>query len=784
MKFILKTFLIYLIVTTQSLLPVARESSFLPKQLIQSTAYAEMDCADDGSCTIDISSGVDEDGDTYNESRGEEGFVGGTAMRWVNNVLLWVVGVWTALVASRCWIPGLSCGWSAGLAVTGFIAFLAAEFGSIWSHSRTLDEFKLDMNEMKECSRVIALMAETDEENGFNTSSSGTSDTSSGGDCDEAKRQYTALVKQKEAYESSSFGLWIKYIALIALEVALISATTVEIVAWKKKNLSDKAAIKLAKTEIVGCVKLSTKIPACHTPAFKAALPKCLKSLEGWTTFVATEMAEQVVSIDDIGDFVVSSALSCETKKNEVVALTTGTSSTCASLALGKCCPGVFKTAMLKKTEEAFCPTSGVKPCDYGCNVKTTTGGAGLYEPGDKHYVKADKPSSVENVFFKAFEKLADNLFPTKANAEGTCTEKEGGCGKEGEFNNQDVGSIVSSSIVMLGSGVFLAILAATEKVGDSLYRRPGPRAVFHGVSSGIVGWLIVDTHYAIDQVDAKVEKINEVILKLQNLTTPQNLEMDVSTNNLRQADNDFLGKDFDDFPSGGIPFGKGNELPCVLRGKLGDGVSGCISSKGFNQKVMGNLDLSNLRALGSDLSDMGDSLSGKNKLSKENFLKMGKIAQNAKKSKLLLNAIKQKALESLHKNGGPSPAEFNKNASKFRKKFQQNAIAALNSKGISLDKFNEEMDKRTGMDKVLGKTKKVGDSKKGSPISQGFDFNFEEEKVDDGDIDLNEIAKQNIGDLKINVDDVRESKSDNIFKVLTIRYFKSAYPVLLESQE
>ena len=51
----------------------------------------------------------------------------------------------------------------------------------------------------------------------------------------------------------------------------------------------------------------------------------------------------------------------------------------------------------------------------------------------------------------------------------------------------------------------------------------------------------------------------------------------------------------------------------------------------------------------------MGDSLSGKNKLSKENFLKMGKIAQNAKKSKLLLNAIKQKALESLHKNGGYS---------------------------------------------------------------------------------------------------------------------------------
>ena len=53
------------------------------------------------------------------------------------------------------------------------------------------------------------------------------------------------------------------------------------------------------------------------------------------------------------------------------------------------------------------------------------------------------------------------------------------------------------------------------------------------------------------------------------------------------------------------------------------------------------------------------------------------------------------------------------------------------------------------------------------------FRKNWKEEKTDDGDIDLNEVAKQNIGDLKINVDDVRESKSDDIFEVLTIRYFK-----------
>ena len=449
-----------------------------------------MDCADDGSCTIDISSGVDEDGDTYNKSRGEEGF-GGTPMQWVNNVLLWVVGVWTALVASRCWMPGLSCGWSAGLAVAGFIAFLAAEFGSIWSHSRTLDEFKLDMNEMKECSRVIALMAETNEENGFSTSSSGTSDTSSGGDCDEAKRQYTALVKQKEAYESSSFGLWIKYIALIALEVALISATTVEIVAWKKKSATDSALVKKAKLEIASCcLKMSAANKACKPLAKE--IVACKAVLAKWG-------AAQVKEIQGYlgGPLPVKSGEYCEINKALIDALTGVFSFPCNLLVLNKCCAGAFNVALAKKKEEVLCPYSaGLFPCDNGCNYDVPVVVNAKEKPTDgKHYVDAGQPSSVENVFFKAFEKLADNLFPTKANAEGTCTEKEGGCGKEGEFNNQDVGSIVSSSIAMLGSGVFLAILAATEKVGDSFYHSPGhEQSGTEFLLESLVGLLLIPT--------------------------------------------------------------------------------------------------------------------------------------------------------------------------------------------------------------------------------------------------------------------------------------------------
>ena len=101
-------------------------------------------------------------------------------------------------------------------------------------------------------------------------------------------------------------------------------------------------------------------------------------------------------------------------------------------------------------------------------------------------------------------------------------------------------------------------------------------------------------------------------------------------------------------------------KIPCVLRGQLGDGVSGCISSKPFNQKAISDLKIPGMNEVGTDLSDLGDSLSGKNGLSKENLQKMAKIASNAKKTKSLLNALKKKAFENLEKVGGPSEEVFN----------------------------------------------------------------------------------------------------------------------------
>ena len=131
----------------------------------------------------------------------------------------------------------------------------------------------------------------------------------------------------------------------------------------------------------------------------------------------------------------------------------------------------------------------------------------------------------------------------------------------------------------------------------------------------------IKDTHEAIKQVEAKVGKIKRVMGSFNSFNN-QNMNLEVSTNNLVVKDTNPLDKDMDDFPSGGIPFGGGEKIPCVMRGQLGDGVSGCLSARGFNQTALGNLNIDSLNQFGSDLTDLGDSISGQEELSKENFLK------------------------------------------------------------------------------------------------------------------------------------------------------------------
>ena len=96
----------------------------------------------------------------------------------------------------------------------------------------------------------------------------------------------------------------------------------------------------------------------------------------------------------------------------------------------------------------------------------------------------------------------------------------------------------------------------------------PLTRAIGHTVSVGIVFSQIVSTHYAIEQVEAKVKMIGSVLGRFKKLDLDY-AQFDVSTNNLVAVDLDTIEKDIGDFPSGGIPFGGGEKIHVFLEVNL-----------------------------------------------------------------------------------------------------------------------------------------------------------------------------------------------------------------------
>ena len=334
MKFLAKTLFIYLFIFVQSLIPVAREISFLPKVMTNSSAVA-LECDDDGSCTVDLKNHKgDKEGEidkVENVQSGEEGLFNNAGARWINNILIWVVGIWTALTASRCWISGMSCGWSTGLAMAAFVAFIATELGGIWSHSKTVDQLKFDIDTMKKCSRVI-----TDDVDDEDT------------ECNDAKSQYQSIVKQREAYDSATTGLWIKFIGLIVMEVALLAALGVEIFAMVKGALTDKQIIALSSADAAACLaSAKVRLADCGL-ASAGCVPAITAFIQGVT---------ENVTLNHTPPQPIESSALCGMAIAKFNTLKAAVVSKCQVAGINKCCSQVTLASAFEKFAEANCPS-------------------------------------------------------------------------------------------------------------------------------------------------------------------------------------------------------------------------------------------------------------------------------------------------------------------------------------------------------------------------------------------------------------------------------------------
>ena len=135
-----------------------------------------------------------------------------------------------------------------------------------------------------------------------------------------------------------------------------------------------------------------------------------------------------------------------------------------------------------------------------------------------------------------------------------------------------------------------------------------------------------------------------------------------------------------------------------------------------------------------------------------------------------------------------PQPAA-NKLMNTFKNavKNSKNPMLQASLSGDNLAKAKPEDDKNEKdlLEKLKQKKKGgVEETAKTEDFMSGLKFDFKQEKSNSNlDFDLEEEANR-VSDLDVKMDDVTTSSSTNIFKVISIRYLKSAFPILLEEEK
>ena len=135
-----------------------------------------------------------------------------------------------------------------------------------------------------------------------------------------------------------------------------------------------------------------------------------------------------------------------------------------------------------------------------------------------------------------------------------------------------------------------------------------------------------------------------------------------------------------------------------------------------------------------------------------------------------------------------PNPAA-NKLANGLKNAIINSKNPAIQSalKGDLIASAKPEMDENEKdlLEKLKAKKKGEGEqANKKEDFMSGLKFDFSAKEKNTGmDFDLEDEANR-VSGLDVKMDDVTKSSSKNIFKVISTRYFKSAYPRLLEEDE
>ena len=123
-------------------------------------------------------------------------------------------------------------------------------------------------------------------------------------------------------------------------------------------------------------------------------------------------------------------------------------------------------------------------PCQNGCALPpVSTGGVNINDKNlNKHFVRNDvsvekatsEISTLDDLITQIFSGVADALFPSTAKADNCAAATEDGdkvsCGNDGRYDSADIASIIKSVTGIVGTSVFLAVMAKSSIAADKFY--------------------------------------------------------------------------------------------------------------------------------------------------------------------------------------------------------------------------------------------------------------------------------------------------------------------------
>ena len=316
-------------------------------------------------------------------------------------------------------------------------------------------------------------------------------------------------------------------------------------------------------------------------------------------------------------------------------------------------------------------------------------------------------------------------------------------------------------------------------------YLRSWHRLIWISVLIAIGTWNIINLEGTITELETQIGELDSMI---GMLSTKLEVEAPtVETTGINQT----VNENFENFSE--VKYEDQNlgvKLPCPAGG---DGRGKCKKVGKSIKASLAQLEINGIAGLSNSMEEMGDSLGGADTISASSLQAAGNIANAVGKIESARERLMKKLNDARAKEGLKAirpDAEAKKIANSLKQAIlnskNPDIQAALKGNVVASAKPDIDKNEKELLEKLKAR-KKGGTEETGKKedFMSGLNFNFEAKEPDNSiDFEMEDEVDKKMSDLDVKMDDVTKSGAANIFKVISTRYLKSAYPRLLEEKE